>query len=134
MRFCRTSSSAMWRTTRLRSACRVLPFTYTVTRRLMSGRSWTATVTASGRQCGRYTRFITSGALRELMPQLKSTCIFISNHSHVKLIGFHRGQQRRNTPTTKVTRDTRAPMLHQAWVPQSNCTLRWWAQTVMALC
>lgn len=52
-RFCRTSSSATWRTTRHQSACRARRYTHTATRRRTSGRSWTVTATASGRQCGR---------------------------------------------------------------------------------
>lgn len=43
-------------------------------------------------------------------------------------------QQRRNTATTRATRDTRALTPGPAWVPLSNCTQTWWLLTVMALC
>lgn len=48
------------------------------------------------------------------------------------LTGSHRQRRRRNTATTRATKDTRAHMLDQVWAPQSNCPRRCWRQTVMA--
>lgn len=54
--------------------------------------------------------------------------------NYLKGFALFRWQQRRNTATTKQTQDTRAPMLAPVRALQSNCRLRWWARTAMALC
>lgn len=72
---------------------------------------------------------VESGVITLSVP---SPLFFLCDHSSENVTSFCRAKQRKNTATTKLTLDTRAPILGRAL--QSNCPLRWWAQTVMAPC